>query len=266
MSSEQKTDPIIYEKADGVAKITFNRGKNELWVIDLEVAAALRAALQDAQQDDNVRVVVITGRGRSFCVGADINMFIKFDNVRKARKFFRDVGYETHHLIEKLDKPVIAAVNGFCLGGGLEVAMACDIIIASENAKLGLPEMNLGVFPGWGGSQRLPRLVGRIKAKEMIFTGDMIDAKEAERIGLVNKAVPPEKFEETVNQMVEKLKSKAPITLALAKAAINRGMDADLNTGLAYESEADTVAFATEDCMEGVKAFLEKRKPQFKGK
>jgi enoyl-CoA hydratase len=168
-------------------------------------------------------------------------------------------------VVASLEKPVVAAVNGFTLGGGCEIATACDIIIASEDAKFGQPEVNLGVIPGGGGTQRLPSVVGPHKAKELIFTGDLIDAKEAERIGLVNRVVPPNQLEAAVREIAEKIASKSPVAVKLAKAAINRGMETNLETGLAYEKELYGLSQTTEDKIEGIAAFLGKRKPIFKG-
>jgi len=157
-------------------------------------------------------------------------------------------------------------INGFCLGGGLELAMCCDIRIASENARLGQPEINISLFPGGGGTQRLPRLIGWGRAKELIYTGTIIDAAEAERIGLVDRVVPPQGLEEEVEQLAEAIASKSPLIIKLSKKVINRGMYTDLAAGLAYEKANFVLCFATEDCTEGVTAFLEKRKPEFKGR
>jgi enoyl-CoA hydratase len=157
-------------------------------------------------------------------------------------------------------------INGYCLGGGCELAMSCDIRIASENAKFGHPEINIGLFPGGGGTQRLPRLVGWGRAKELIYTGKIIDAVEAEKIGLINKVVPSEKLEYTVNELAKNIASKSPIIISLAKRTINRGMYTDLATGLAYERSNFSLCFATEDYTEGINAFLEKREPKFRGK
>jgi len=168
--------------------------------------------------------------------------------------------------IENLPKPVIAAINGYALGGGCELAMACDIRIASERARLGQPEVGFGVLAGAGGTQRLPRLVGVGKAKELLFTGDIIIAAEAKEIGLVNKVVPHEKLMETVMEIAEKILSKAPLAISMTKAAVNAGTEADLRVGLALEKLCQTVLFNTEDRLEGTRAFLEKRTPQFKGK
>jgi enoyl-CoA hydratase/3-hydroxyacyl-CoA dehydrogenase len=165
-----------------------------------------------------------------------------------------------------LEKPVIAALNGYALGGGLEVAMACDLRIASENARMGQTEINIGLIPGWGGTQRLTRLVGRTKAKELVFTGRMIDAKTAEQLGIVNMVAPADKFRETVRQFALDLASKAPVAIKVAKALINKGADISLDSALALEREGFGVVASTEDLQEGVRAFTEKRKPAFKGK
>ena len=167
---------------------------------------------------------------------------------------------------ENLEKPVIAALNGYALGGGMEVAMSCDIRIASENVRMGQTEINIGLIPGWGGTQRLTRLVGRGKAKELVFTGKMINAKTAEQLGIVNMVVPADKFRETVRQFALELAAKAPVALKIAKALIDKGADIGLESALALEREGFGVVASTEDLQEGVKAFTEKRKPTFKGK
>ena len=168
--------------------------------------------------------------------------------------------------LENLEKPVVAALNGYALGGGLEVAMSCDLRIASENARVGQTEVNIGLIPGWGGTQRLTRLVGMTKAKELVFTGKMIDAKTAEQIGILNMVVPADKFRETVRQFALELSSKAPVAVKVAKVLINKGSDIGLDSALALEREGFGVVASTEDLKEGVSAFTEKRKPIFKGK
>ncbi|MHC1567797.1 MAG: enoyl-CoA hydratase-related protein [Candidatus Syntropharchaeia archaeon] len=255
---------IIYEKKEGIAKITLNRPK-ALNALNLDIITEIKEAIEDAKNDDNVKVVIITGAGRAFAAGADIKWMVDKDALEirdKYIKFGRDVLRE----IELLEKPVIAMINGIALGGGNELAMACDIRIASEKAIFGQPEVNLGIIPGYGGTQRLPRLVGKGKAKELVLTGDSIDANEAYRIGLVDKVVPPEELENTVMEMVKKIMSKGPIAIKAALSAINRGMEMDLESGLSYETEMEILCFFTEDSREGLRAFIEKREPQFKGK
>ena len=177
-----------------------------------------------------------------------------------------DWGRSSRRWLESYEKPVIAAVNGLAVGGGCEIVLACDLIVASESAQFGQTEVNVGLIPGWGGTQRLPRLVGRNKAKELIFTGDRITASEAERVGMVNKVVLPAKLQETALELAKKLASKSPIMLMLAKQAINRGLEMDLESGLAEEVKAFRLCFTTHDFKEGLTAFLEKRQPKFEGK
>lgn len=248
---------IILEKKDHVATVTMNR-PDALNALNMETRMEFLNAIEQIRDDDDVRVVVITGAGRAFVAGSDIKE-LKDTTMLQARKIPR-----LGEVVASLEKPVIAQVNGFALGGGCEIAIACDIIIASEEAKFGQPEVNLGVIPGGGGTQRLPSVVGPQKAKELIFTGDLIDAKEAERIGLVNKVVPANQLEATVKEIAEKISSKSPVAIRLAKAAINRGMQTNLETGLAYEKELYGLSQTTEDKAEGIAAFLGKRKPTFK--
>ena len=255
---------IIFEKENGVAKLTINRPE-AYNALSPETMQEIINAIEEAKKDDEIKVLVIRGSGdKAFIAGADIKTFPSL-NPLTARQF-AELGQEITKRIESLGKPVIAAVNGFALGGGCEVALACDFIIASENAKFGQPEINLAIVPGWGGSQRLPRIMGRNKTKEWCLLGDHISAKEAERFGLIYKVVPADKLDQTADELCEKLMSKSPVALRLAKEAINRALEMDLNTGLAFEREIFATAFSTEDHIEGIKAFLEKRKPKFKGK
>jgi len=255
---------ILYEKKNGVATITINRPK-ALNSMNEETILEISSTLDDIRKDENVKVVVITGAGnRAFSAGADINM-MKGRGTLEGRRSSQ-LGQRLMNEVEDLEKPVIAAINGYALGGGLELAMACDLRIASENAKLGQPEINIGLIPGWGGTQRLPRLVGAGIAKEMIFTGKMIDAKTAERLGLLNVVVPPEQLKKAVKELVMELINKPPIGIELAKQLINNSTETDLRVGLTHEAEAFGVLASTEDFKEGVAAFLEKRKPKFKGK
>lgn len=249
---------ITVEKKDHVATITMNR-PDALNALNMETRMEFLDVIEEMQEDDDVRVVIITGSGRAFVAGSDIKE-LKETTMLQARKIPR-----LGEAVEDLEKPVIAAVNGFALGGGCEIALACDIVIASENAKFGQPEVNLGVIPGGGGTQRLPLIVGPQKAKELIFTGDLIDAKEAERIGLVNRVVPAGELQTAVRGIAEKIATRSPVAVKLAKAAINRGMRTNMETGLAYEKELYGLSQNTEDKAEGIAAFLAKRAPVFKG-
>jgi len=249
---------IIFEKEENIAIITFNRPE-AMNALNNQTRAEFGQAIEDVATDDEIKVLILTGSGKAFVAGSDI------------KEFNKTTPYAAHNIkrlgemVEKLEKPVIAAVNGFCLGGGCEIAMGCDIIIASEKAKFGQPEINLGIIPGGGGTQRLPRIVGAHKAKELIFTGDIIDANEAERIGLVNKVVPLDELEEAVQTIAKKIASKSPVAMKLAKTTINRGMQTSLESGLAYEREMYSLSLTTEDKKEGVDAYIKKRKPDFTG-
>jgi len=255
---------IIYEKKDGVAWIIINRPQ-VMNALDIESRKEILAALQDADSDKDVRVVVLTGSGdKAFCAGADLRIFREM-NAYEARDYVK-LAKQVARTIETLSKPVIAVVKGYALGGGLELVLACDLVIASEDAKFGQTELNVGLIPGVGGTQRLPRVIGIRRAKEMIYTGQIIDAEEAYRLGLVNKVVPAEKLNETLNELLTQIKSKSPLILKLAKQAVNKAFEADLTSGLDYESELFVYCFTTEDQKEGVKAFLEKRRPEFKGR
>jgi len=254
----------LCEKSEGIATITINRPEVRN-ALNEETVAELFTRFEDAEKDENIRVIVITGAGdRAFCSGLDLNI-IKGVSPMKGTENSR-IGQHLCNLIEALGKPVIAAINGFALGGGTELAMACDIRIASENAQLGQTEINLGLIPGWGGTQRLPRFVGKGIAKEMIFTGKRIDAKTAERLGLVNAVVPADQLMAKVKELALELASKPPIAIKLLKALINNSTETHPDIGLWQEAEAFGLVTSTEDFNEGVTAFLEKRKPQYKGK
>ena len=257
-----KYETIIFEKKGNVAWITLNRPE-KLNAQNNQIRRELADAFSNAWDDGEVRVIVVTGAGKAFSAGADLQEFAELSSVEIRQSREKPTLTE---LMRNLPKPIIAAVNGYALGGGCELAMACDIIIASENASFGQTEIRVGLIPGRGGTQLLPRLIGEKRAKELIFTGDIISAREAERIGLVNKVVPPEKLREAVAELIGKLLDKSPAILKLAKAAVNKSMDLGLSDGLSYERELFSLCFGTEDQKEGAKAFLEKRKPVFKGK
>ncbi len=255
---------IIYEKKDNVATITLNRPK-ALNALSMALSAEMRDAFQDAENDETVKVIVLTGAGdRAFCAGADISEFQQLSPIG-ARDLSLALQEDTRHM-ERIRKPIIAKVNGLCLGGGLETAMGCDLRIASDRARFGQPEVNLAVVPGAGGTQRLTRLVGRAKAMELDMLGEMIDAAEAHRLGLVNQVVPAEELDKAVDELVQKLLSKSSVILGIIKLAVNKGIEMDLDRALFYEAECFGSAFGTEDSKEGAKAFLEKRKPEFKGR
>lgn len=253
---------IILKKEEGIATITINRPEVRN-ALNKETWSEIKEAIRNVRDDDGVKIVIITGAGdKAFAAGADIRGLKEKTMIEILDGKATEICTE----IENLKKPVIAAINGFALGGGCELAMACDIRVAAENARLGQPEVNLGIIPGYGGTQRLPRLVGKGKAKELIFTGDIIDAKEAEKIGLVNKVVPQDTLMDAVKEMASKIMSKGPLAIRLAKAAINLGTELDLAKALEYERFAQSLLFASEDRKEGITAFLEKRKPIFSGK
>jgi enoyl-CoA hydratase len=254
---------ILLQKEDRVAVITISRPK-ALNALNTETLKELELAIDEIASDDEVYAVILTGDGKAFVAGADITEMKDLD-VMGGRKF-GNLGNKVFRKIETLEKPVIAAVNGFALGGGCELSMACDIRIASSKAKFGQPEVGLGITPGFGGTQRLARLVGTGMAKQLIYTGDIINAEEALRIGLVNKVVEPEQLIEEVKLLAKKIASNAPIAVKLSKTAINRGMQMDIDTALIYEAEIFGACFSTIDQKNGMKSFLEKTEKCFENK
>ena len=262
-------ETILVEKKDGVARITFNRPQ-VLNAFNPTMSDELKAAVKDIAADKSIRVVVITGAGdRAFMAGADIDktIFRWVDITKKGGKVLDDHKvYFSPTMLEELPQPVIAAINGFAFGMGCEIALGCDIRIASENAQFGQPEIKLGIMCGGGGSVRMTRLVGKAKAMEMCLTGDPIDAKEAYRIGLVNQVVPPAELENAVNAMVKRLASKGAVALDYTKRSIQATMEMGVKAAVENEGRLFSDIFKTEDAEEGAKAFLEKRKPNFKGK
>jgi enoyl-CoA hydratase len=252
---------VIVEIKEKVGIVRINR-PDALNALNAETLNELNKATRNLSFDnENVRVIILTGEGKAFVAGADIAE-MKDMSALEAREFSH-LGQRVVNFIATQEKPVIAAVNGFALGGGCELALACDIRIASDKAKFGQPEVNLGVIPGFAGTQRLSRLVGIAKAKELIFTGDMVDAQTAHAIGLVNQVVPPDQLMTTCMDLANKIASKGPAAVRLAKTAINKGLQADLTTGSWYEAEAFGLCFATGESKEGMSAFLEKRKPNW---
>lgn len=254
---------LLLKKEGNVAILSINRPK-ALNALNTSVLEELNQAINTIEKDEEIYVVVITGEGKAFVAGADITE-MKDKTPEEAREF-ANLGLEVFRKIELMEKPVIAAVNGFALGGGCELAMSCDIRVAGEKAKFGQPEVGLGITPGFAGTQRLARLVGAAKAKELIFTGDMISAAEAEKIGLVNKVVSQEELMEKAMDLANKIASKGQLAVRYSKKAINRGIETDIETGMALERELFALCFATEDQKEGMTAFVEKRKPNFKNK
>jgi len=255
---------IIFEKNNKVAIISINRTK-ALNALNSETLKELDCVVDMIAQDNEIYAVILTGAGeKAFVAGADITE-MKDMSVSEGRKF-GILGNKVFRKFELLDKPVIAAVNGFALGGGCELSMACDIRIASTKAKFGQPEVGLGITPGFGGTQRMARIVGMAAAKELIFTAKVIKAEEAFRIGLVNKVVEPDKLMEEAVNFANTIASQAPIAVKHCKTAINRGMQCDIETALMYESEVFGECFATEDQKEGMTAFVERREKSFKNK
>lgn len=248
---------VRYEKHGHLGLITMNRPK-ALNALNSRTLAELDQVLDIISGDQEIKVVVITGAGRkAFVAGADITEMMP-KTALEARSFAK-FGQSVFNKLENLPQPVIAAVNGFALGGGCELAMACDIRIASELAKFGQPETGLGITPGFAGTQRLARLIGKGRAKELIYTADIIDADEAFRIGLVNEVVSADQLIEAAGTLAHKIMSRSAVAVQMSKAAINEGLDADFETGQAYEAEVFGLCFANDDQKEGMKAFIEKR-------
>ena len=255
---------LLLEKKNSIAYITVNRPK-VLNALNMATMDELRAAFTDVKSDSSVRVAILTGAGeKAFIAGADIGELAKHDAV--SGKEYTHRGQSVLDLIENLGKPVIACINGFALGGGCEIAMACTMRLASENAKLGQPEVKLGIIPGYGGTQRLPRLVGKGIAMQIVLAGEMITAQEAHRIGLVNDVTPAGDLIPRAEAIAAKIVANAPLAVQYAMEAVNKGMEMTLQEGLYLEAVLFGVSCATEDKKEGTTAFLEKRQAQFKGK
>jgi len=250
------------EKEEGVAVLTIS--KPPLNLVYTEDIIELGDKLNELRKNSETRAVVITGSGKSFIGGADITQFKKFDT--HTAMFGMQLGQKILREIEEMEIPVIAAVNGYAFGGGCEVALACDIRICSENAKFGQLEINYGVVPGWGGTQRLTRIVGFGRAKEIILTGRVLDAEEALRIGLVSEVVPDGELLARSKEIAKILASKAPIAIAVAKQLLNASCESSIPLGGMLEAAQSSVTMSTEDCIEGIRAFMEKRKPEFKGR
>ena len=255
---------IVYEKRNPIAYITLNRPK-VLNALNRATMGELRTAFEDARDDSAVRVVILTGSGeKAFVAGADINELNQLSPVEA--KDYTHRGQAVFDLIENLGKPTIACINGFALGGGCELAMSCTMRLASENARLGQPEVKLGIIPGYGGTQRLPRLVGKGMAMQLNLTGEMISAQEALRIGLVNDVTAAAELIPRAEALAQKIAANAPLAIKYCMEAVNKGMEMTLAEGLFLEATLFAVSCATEDKKEGTSAFLEKRAPNFQGK
>lgn len=256
-------DNLILTVEEGIATITFNRPK-VLNALNTALLEELSGALDAVAGDEKIRVLVLTGAGdKAFVAGADIKELAGLNTLQA--KQFAHKGQSVINKIVALPIPAVAAVNGYALGGGLEIVLACDFIYASENAGLGLPETTLGLIPGFGGTQRLPRLIGPNQAKELVYTGKIVSAAEACNLGLVNRVDPPEELMASVMKTAHTMATKGRISLRAAKQAINSGLDASLDTGLKIEQDAFAICMASEDAREGTRAFIEKRPPAFKG-
>lgn len=255
---------LLYEKAGGIATVTINRPES-LNALNSQVYTELYEVFGEIEKDDEVRVVILTGSGeRAFVAGSDITEMAPKSSQEIVG--FVEIARQASDRIYYLSKPVIAAINGYALGGGCELTMCCDLRIASEKARFGQPEVNVGVIPGAGGTQRLSRLIGMTRAKELIYTGDMIDAATALNYGLVNKVVPVEDLQKEARALAEKLLTKSGAILAMAKAAVTGGASMSLPDALNYEAQCFALCFATEDQKEGMQAFMEKRKAEFKNR
>lgn len=254
---------LIIKEASSICTVTINN-PGHLNAMSTAVLMELDSLFTALAKKSSIRAVIITGEDKAFVAGADIEEMSNFSSLEA--KTFGELGSRVFRKIEQLHIPVIAAINGFALGGGCELAMSCDIRIASEKAKLGQPEVGLGITPGFSGTQRLSRLVGLGKAKELIYTGTIINAQEAERIGLVNKVVPADTLMTEATEMAEVIASKAPLAVSYSKEAINRGYETDIDTGISIEKNLFALCFDTEDQTTGMSDFMNKKQPTFQGK
>ncbi|MBW2518890.1 MAG: enoyl-CoA hydratase/isomerase family protein [Deltaproteobacteria bacterium] len=255
------TDLLLIEKEAGIALLTFNQPKT-LNALTVQTFSQLHELLIELAEDPEVRVLILTGAGeKAFVAGGDIGHLATLD--AEGAKQFALLAQGVLNEIETFPKPVIAAINGYALGGGCELAMACDLRIAAETARFGQPEVNLGIIPGFAGTQRMARLIGKGKAKELIFTGDMISAEEAYRIGLVNRIVPAAELIDEARRLALKMMNKSGTAISIAKEAIDNGLEMEFLRASRYEADLFALCFTTEDCHEGISAFLEKRQPKF---
>jgi len=256
-------ETILFKMEDHVAWISLNRPE-VLNAVNNKMRYELIHVLEKVRDDDNIHVIVLTGTGnKAFCCGADISEIAQLRSVNQLSRYGRALPQK---LIRQIAKPVVAVVNGLALGAGCEIVLACDIAIASENAKFGVPEIKIGVIPGAGGTQILPRLIGEKRAKELLFTGRTVTAPEALQIGLVNQVVPQEKLIEEAKKFIGILLNRSPVILRIAKLAANRALETTLMSGLDCEADLFALCFGMEDLKEGVKAFMEKRNPNFIGR
>ena len=257
-------DTLRFETDGHLGLLTLNR-PDRLNAISKQMTLDLAALVTELESNDDVRVIIVTGEGRAFCAGADIKERAENLDDFSVQRTSRLIS-PTFRRLERLSQVTIAAINGPAAGGGLELALACDLRIASTTARLGLPEVTLGILPGAGGTQRLPRLIGPARAKEMMYFGKLIDASKAFAWGIVNELVVPDALMTKAREWAATLLERSPISLANIKASVNTAMDADLDTGINFEQRASTIVAMTEDRIEGYQAFVEKRKPQFKGR
>jgi len=254
----ERSDVVLYEKRENIALLTFNR-PDALNALNTDVNLTLIELLDKADEDSDIRVIVLTGSGnKAFVAGADIKEMMNMGAMEAREHAIR--AKRVTDKIWNLNKPVIAAINGFCLGGGLEYALACDLRIAAENARVGLPEINLGILPGGGGTQRLPRLIGLTKAKELCFTGDILDAGKALELGLVNAVYPKESLLEETMALAKKIASKSATSVALIKSAMNKGTEMNLESAALFEIDCFGLCFSTEEQKKGMAAFVSKKK------
>jgi enoyl-CoA hydratase/3-hydroxyacyl-CoA dehydrogenase len=264
MAKKTRFDNILIEKKESILWLSFNR-PGRMNAFNLDMIEEVSTAIDEANVDEDVRCILVKGEGdRGFSAGADLTMFTGLD--AESAIATSEEGQRLMDKIEASPKPFVAAIHGFCLGGGLEFALACDFRIAAQSASLGSPEINLGIIPGWGGTQRLPRLIGLAKAKELVLLGDRISAEDAFKIGLVHKVVPLDKLYEEAEALCERLAIGPPIAIRVAKKAMTEGSDSSLKEGLKMEAQSFGELANTDDIVEGISAFFERRKPEFKGK